>query len=115
MKKSRRTERVSSLLQEEIGKIVTREIKVPGLGLITITEVEVSIDLKLARVYYTVLGGSREKENQRHIIEGKAKFIRKRVGASIKLKYTPFIELIYDKTPEKAFRIEKIIKKIKNG
>ncbi len=84
------------------------------MGIITVTEVKVSIDLRQARVYYTIYSGSLKKNRQQTIIESKAKVMRKRLADSVELKYIPFLSFIYDETPEKASKIEKIIQQIKN-
>ncbi len=114
MKTSRRTKKVSSLIHQKLGNIISEEITANGMGIITVTEVSVSIDLRQARVYYTVYSGTLNRDRQQAVIESKAKVIRKRLAESVELKYIPFLNFIYDETPEKASKIEKIIQQIKN-
>ncbi len=101
------------MIRKNLGNIISREISDPGMGLVSITEVEVSQDLKTSNVYFTVIGGTKDAEKQKNIVRGMSKFFQQKLAEKIRLKYTPEINIIYDDTPVKAQRIESILEKIR--
>ncbi len=113
MKQTRRTKRVSGLIRQKLGRIIATEIQDPDLGIITITWVDVSIDLKLARVFFTIIGGKKPVVKQANTIKGLHKLMRKKLAEEIELKYMPEIELVFDQTSKKAQRIDELLAKIK--
>lgn len=114
MKKSRRTEKVASLLKNTIGKIVTEDIADTKIGIVTITDVEITTDLSIAKVYFSLIGGEKDREKQKNILFNMHKFIRKKIAERISLRYTPKIFMIYDDTPEKAQALDRIFRKIRD-
>lgn len=104
----RRTDRVDELLKEEIAGIL-RELKDPRVGFVTVMDVEVSPDLRHARVFVSVLGDEEEKIETIRALDRASGFVRARVGEAITLKYLPNLHFILDRTLEKAARIEKLI------
>lgn len=113
MKKSRRTEKVSSLIKNTLGEIISREIADNKMGIVTITDVDVSVDLSNARVYYSLIGGEKDIQKQKNIVEQMHKHLRRRLAEKIVLKYIPKLQMIYDDTPEQAQKIEKVFAKIR--
>ena len=108
----KRPERVGRLLREEISKIIQREIKNPNMGFITITEVKLTNDLRQAKVYYSVYGSEESRKETTNILKNASSFIRSQIGNKVRLKYTPYIEFLYDQVPEHAAHIEKLLQKI---
>ncbi|MFH1415018.1 MAG: 30S ribosome-binding factor RbfA [Elusimicrobiota bacterium] len=106
MKKSRRTDKLSSLVKKALSEIISNEISDPDMGIITITDVEVSIDLSIAKVFFSVIGGKRDIQKQKNIILHMNKFLRRRLAEKINLRYTPRIRMTHDDTPEKAHKLE---------
>ncbi len=107
----RRAQRAGRLIQEEISKIIQRELKDPRIGFVTVTGVSVTDDLRYARVFITVL----KKENKEKTLEGleHAKgFIRREIGQRIKMKFTPEIEFRFDEAIEHGTHIEEVLRKI---
>ena len=82
------------------------------MGLITVSDVRLSPDLREAKVYFTVIGGQKEVSKQINIVKNLGKFLRRKLSSKIVLKYVPKIQLIYDDTPQKAQKIDMILKKI---
>lgn len=113
MKKSRRTEKVASLIKKTLGDILSHEITDPQMGIVTITDVEVSMDLGIARVYFSLIGGEKDITKQKNIIIQMHKHLRHRLAEKIVLKYIPKIQMIYDETPEKAQKLDKIFNEIR--
>ncbi|MDA3793314.1 MAG: 30S ribosome-binding factor RbfA [Elusimicrobia bacterium] len=115
MKQTRRTKRVSGLIRQKIGRIIATEIKDPKLGIITVTKVDVSIDLKIARVFFSIVGGKKPIDKQAIIIKSLHKLMRKKLAQEVELKYIPQIELVFDRTSKKAQRIDELLAKIKKS
>ena len=105
-----RMESVGRELQEEIAEIVRTEIDDPLIGFVTITDVEMSPDLKHARVYFSVLGDEQEKRDSARGIRRAAKFIRGRIAERVELRYVPTLRFLLDETAERAQRIETLLR-----
>jgi ribosome-binding factor A len=105
-----RQESVAKELQEEIGRIVDGEIDDPLIGFVTITGVDISPDLRHARVYYSVLGDDEQKRESGKGIRRAAKYIRGLVAERMDLRYTPTLRFELDETAEKAQRIEELLR-----
>lgn len=109
-----RLEKINSELKKEISEIVEYELKDPRLGFITITAVEITPDLHYAKVYFSVLGSVQEETKAEQGLKSSAGYIRKLVGAKIKMRYTPELVFKPDKSGEYSVRIFKQLEEIKN-
>ncbi len=110
---SLRANRVAEQMKKELGELITRKIKDPRIGFVTVTDVQVTGDLQQATAYISVLGSEEEKEAT---LKGLAKatgFIRSELGRRIRLRKTPEITFEFDESIEYGNRIEKILKEIK--
>lgn len=105
-----RMESVGREVQREIANIVRDEIDDPLVGFVTITEVDMSADLRHARVYFSVLGDDDAKENAGRGLRRAAKFIRGLIGERMALRNVPKLRFYLDETAERAQRIEGIIR-----
>jgi ribosome-binding factor A len=109
---SLRTERVASLIKEEVGGLFSREFRDTQYGLITITEVHVSPDLRIAKIYVSILGNQEVKDRTMDMLEEKKSYIRSFIGSHIRIKFTPSVQIFLDETMERVQRIEELIKQI---
>ncbi|MFW5866460.1 MAG: 30S ribosome-binding factor RbfA [Armatimonadota bacterium] len=107
---SQRQESVGRELQEEIARIVQHDIDDPLIGFVTITDVDISPDLRHAIVYYSVLGDDEQKRESGKGIRRAAKYIRGLIAERLDLRYTPTLRFELDETAEKAQRIEELIR-----
>lgn len=108
---SRRTERVEHLIKEEISLIFLYKLNEPEIGFVTITNVKISPDLKIAKVYISVL----EKDKRDAVLEkikNKTGFIRSELAHRIRIKFTPELKFFIDDTLDYVEKIEGLIKKI---
>jgi len=110
-----RVDRVSSELKRSISEIVQREIKDPHIGFITITEVKVTADMDLAKVYFTVLGDDKQKKLSTETLKKSAGFIRKQLAMRLNMRRTPSLDFRYDETEEYGRKIDELFKKIHEG
>jgi len=109
---SLRTERVASLIKEEVGMYFTREFRDPSYGFITVTEVHVTPDLRIAKIYVSIMGSSDIKALTLQMLESHKSEIRFFIGANIRLKFTPSIHFYVDETLDRAEKINNLIKQI---
>ncbi|MBM7598555.1 ribosome-binding factor A [Virgibacillus halotolerans] len=105
-----RANRVAVQMQKELGDILTRKIKDPRVGFVTVTDVEVTGDLQQAKVFISVLGNDQEKQES---LLGLAKangFIRAEIGQRIRLRKTPEITFEIDEAFEYGNRIDTLLR-----
>ena len=107
-----RTERVASLIKEEIGAILIREYSDRSYGLTTVTDVKMTPDLKIARVYFSVFGGSEIQSKTMAMLDEEKSHIRGLVGSHLRLKFTPSLQFFLDDTLDHVDRINHLIKRI---
>lgn len=112
---NKRAIRVGELLKEEISQIVLREMKDPRIGFVSITDVEVSGDLRHAKVFISVYGTDKEKEETLEGLQQAQGFVRKLVGERVKIHHTPEIIFRYDDSIENGVHISEIIKDLKDS
>jgi ribosome-binding factor A len=108
---SHRIDKVEQLIKEEISSVFLHKIQQPELGFITITNVKISPDLKIAKIYLSVL----EKEKRNWVmdrINNKTKFIRTELAHRIRLKFVPEIKFFIDDTQDFVEKIEGLIDRI---
>lgn len=104
--------RVNSLVREAIADIISRRLKDPRVGMVSIHEVIVSRDLKSARVYFGVVNLN-EIESTTIGLSKAAPFIQKELAKEITLRYTPKLTFIYDDSYERGNRIFNLLKRLK--
>lgn len=109
--KSKRSRQVSDLIHRDLAFILRREINDNRLNQISITEVNVSPDLRNARVYYTLLDDSQLEEVKKALTKGTG-FLRHALADKITLRYVPKLEFVYDKNLEQAEQLSSLINKL---
>ena len=107
-----RTERVASLIKEEIGAILGREYRDPSYGFITVTAVKMSPDLRIVRVSVSVFGNGEVQERAMKMLEEQKHHMRGMLGSHLRLKYTPVLQFYLDDTMERVDRINTLLRKI---
>jgi len=111
----KRSERVGDLLKREIGDIIERELKDPRIGFVTVISVEVSEDLRHARVFFSVFGDQQVQEKTQRGMDSAKFFIQGEIGRRLRLKYTPELSFQFDRSVERGLRISKLIKMLREG
>ncbi|MDP4092530.1 MAG: 30S ribosome-binding factor RbfA [Bacillota bacterium] len=105
-----RTDRISEEMKKEISSIINNELKDPRLPkIISLTAVNVTRDLRYAKVFVSVFGTEEEKKNAINGLKSAAGFIRREVGHRIQMRYTPEIQFELDNSIEKGAYITKLI------
>lgn len=108
-----RPERVQEALRQEISRIVHDELKDPRIGFITITKVELTKDLRYAKVYFSVLGEMKDKTLALKGLNSAKGFIKNLVADRIKLRFVPEVAFKIDESLEHMKDIYDILDKIK--
>jgi ribosome-binding factor A len=107
---TRRADRVAEALQELIADLLLREIKDPRIGLVTVTHVTISPDLRHARVFFSCLGDEEQRTRSLHGLRSAAGFVRSQVARRLNLRVAPEIVFALDPGPEQAERIARLLK-----
>ena len=115
MRSSRRSEKVSGLLRGEISRAVHRVVKDPRIRGVTFTDVRLTNDLRHARVYYSVIGGSQRQEEVREGLLSARGLIKREVGRHLELRYVPDIEFFFDDSLGQAEHIEGLLRQIQDS
>jgi ribosome-binding factor A len=107
-----RAQRVGELLHKEISALLLKGMKDPRIGFVTITAVDVTPDLHLARVYYTVYGSDREKTETAKGLKSAVPYLRRELGRRLLMRYVPYLVFQADASLEYGNRIEGIIRQL---
>lgn len=105
-----RSDRLRELFRAEI-TLALRGVKDPGLsgGLLTVTDLSLSPDMKTATVYYSVLGSKRQLESSSKALERASPYLRQVLRKRLTLKNIPELRFVFDDTPRRASRIDQIL------
>jgi ribosome-binding factor A len=112
MQRYSRNQRVSGLIQQIIAETIRQELDDPRIRQVTVTRVQVSPDLRLARVFYCLSGDAEAKTAAQQGLEKAAGLFKKVLDHDLNLRYMPELAFEYDQTLDQAERIEKILKEV---
>jgi ribosome-binding factor A len=96
-------------LHEEISLLIQRRVRDPRLKLVTVTGVEVSLDLRVAYVYVSVLGDDDEVKQAMESLRHAAGFFRRELAAALSLRYLPEVYFRLDESVQRGLRIDQIL------
>lgn len=111
---SYRSHRLAEELKNEISAIIAQEVKDPRVGFATVTEVEVTPDLRRARVLVSVLVSPQEKQETFEALVRATGYIRRLIGARIRLRHTPELSFAYDDSIEHGDKMMRLLDEIRN-
>ena len=104
-----RSNRVAHQIQRALSELIRREVRDPRLGMVTLTEVQVSKDLSYAKVFYSVLGA--EKAQAQEILDEAADMLRGPVGRALGLRHSPELRFVNDQLIESGAKLSALIQK----
>jgi ribosome-binding factor A len=104
-----RSRRVGEQIQRELAELVQRELKDPRLGMVTISAVEVSRDMSVAKVFFTVLGEDHDEKSSLEALARASGFLRRELGHRMRLRSVPELRFHYDHSIEKGSRLSALI------
>ena len=110
---TRRMARVNDLIRKEISEVILREIRDPRLsGLLSVTRVETSADLRYAKVFISLMGSDEEKRQAEEGLAAASGFLRRGLGDRVVLRYIPQLTFHLDDSIEKGSRMLELIKQV---
>ncbi len=108
-----RVEKVQELMKQEISKIILQELKDPRIGFVTVTQVELTRDLRSAKVFVSLMGNEQQIKDCWIGLNSSLGYIRREVGQRIRLRCTPDLILQLDKSLDYSAHIQELLMKIK--
>lgn len=115
MSKPTRVDRVAELVQQEVGRLFARGMKDPRIGLVTITGVKMTPDLREAWVYYSVLGDERVRaDTEKGLLAAKG-FIKREIASNLRLRVTPELHFVFDESIARGDRIERLLREVRES
>lgn len=104
-----RSDRVRQQIKRELSVVIRDELKDPRVGFITVTEVELSPDMRHAKVYVSIMGNEEEKTNTMEGLLRATGFVRTQLGKKIRLRYFPEIIFRHDTSLDRASHIYQLL------
>lgn len=104
-----RSRRIAEQIQRELSEVIRLELKDPRVGMITITDVEVSRDYSHAKVFFTLLGDSSKVEETTAGLLRAAGFLRSQLAQRLKLRIVPQLQFKFDVSVERGVRLSRLI------
>ena len=109
---TRRQRRVSELIHRELSVLLMREVRDPRLADVTITEVRVTPDLLIARIYYTVLGEAEQEKEAAAALDSACGYLRTQLAARVRLRLMPELIFQLDQSAAYGRRIDELLAQI---
>jgi ribosome-binding factor A len=106
---TRRQRQVAELLHQELSLLIQQRARDPRMGFVTVTDVEVSADLKVAHVYVSVLGSQEDAQQSLASLNHAVGFFRRELGASLSLRYLPELDFRLDSSLEQGMHIDELL------
>lgn len=109
MAKNLRIEKLQELIKQEMSKMLLKELKDPRIGFVTVTDVEMTGDLREAKIYVSVMGGEEQVKSSLEGLNSALGFIRREIGHRIRLRFTPEISFALDTSLDYGDHIQKLL------
>lgn len=109
-----RSDRVQVQLKREISKILLEDLRDPRIGFVTVTRIDLTGDLRYAKVYFSVLGNDKNQESNVEGVQSAAGYIRMLIAERLKLKFVPELVFKLDKSIEYSMKLEKTFERLRN-
>lgn len=112
MASEQRAIRVGELVREEVALLLSKGVKDPRVGFVSVIHVKMSSDLGYANVYISLYGSDKEKRDSLIGLKQSAGWIRRELGKRLRLRLTPEVRFFEDTTLDEVYRLDEVIKKI---
>jgi ribosome-binding factor A len=107
-----RSEKVAQEIKREVGRMLQEDLRDPRLGFVTITRVELSDDLKFARIFFSVYGDASQWERTEEALNHALGFVRRLIGDRLGLRFVPDIAFYSDHSSEYSISIEQALQEV---
>ena len=109
MANEQRSRRVADQIQKELSEIIRLDLNDPRIGMITISEVEISADFAYSKIFYTVLGSTEDRENSEAGLRRATGFLRTALGKRLRIHNIPELRFVYDTSIERGVHLSLLI------
>ena len=109
MAKQLRIEKLQELIKQEMSKMLLTDLKDPRIGFVTVTDVEMTGDLREAKIYVSIMGDADKVKNSLEGLNSALGFIRREIGQRIRLRFTPEISFALDTSLDYGDHIQKLL------
>jgi len=103
--------RVDEAVREVLSGAISKDLKDPRIGFVTVTAVKTSPDLRRATVYVSVLGDAARREDSLDGLRSAHGFLQRRVAGELRLKHTPTLLFEYDESIDRGMRINELLER----
>lgn len=110
-----RARKLAGRIHEIVASTLRTQVKDPRLGMVTVTDVRVTPDLRDATVYYTVLGDEAERSGSAAALESAKGVLRSQVGRQTGVKFTPTLAFVTDTVPDNARHIDELLARARDA
>lgn len=107
-----RAQKVAEAIQKEISSLIIKGMKDPRVGFVTVTAVDVTSDLSLAKVFFTVIGDDKARKDSAAGLKSAIPYIRREIGKQLRLRVVPEVVFHYDTSIDYGHHIESLLKGI---
>ncbi len=107
-----RREKLQELFKAEASAILQRELRDPRIGFVSVTEVQLSADLRHAKIFVSVLGDQTEKRRTMEALDRAAGYVRSELGRRVSLRYTPEVLFRLDESIERGTRVVALLRRV---
>ena len=104
-----RIEKLQELIKQEMSKMLLTDLKDPRIGFVTVTDVEMTGDLREAKIYVSVMGGAEQVKSSLEGLNSALGFVRREIGQRIRLRFTPEISFALDTSLDYGDHIQKLL------
>lgn len=110
-----RRKRIGVRIKEEITDLLLKKVRDPRIGFVTITAVELSPDLRRAKVFYSVMGSQEDRSRAAKGLTSASGFIKREMASRLSLKFMPEIVFTLDTTMEEMDRLERVFRELEQN
>ncbi|MGZ3527085.1 MAG: 30S ribosome-binding factor RbfA [Vulcanimicrobiaceae bacterium] len=108
--KQQRMQRIDNEIQRVLGTLISQELKDPRLGFTTVTRVEITQDLRYAKVFVSIIGDRHVARQTMDALTHASRFLRGELGHEIKLRHVPELTFVEDRSTERAISLAKTLR-----
>jgi ribosome-binding factor A len=112
---SPRVRRIADQIQRELADLIRLEVKDPRVGMVTLTDVEVTADYGHAKVFFTLLGTEQALHETEQALDHAAGFLRTQLSQRLRLRTVPQLHFVYDASVERGMRLTRLIDEAVHG
>ncbi|MHB9131989.1 MAG: 30S ribosome-binding factor RbfA [Armatimonadota bacterium] len=109
---STRKQKMVRVLRDELSRIIREEMNDPRLGLVSITDIELTPDLRVAQIYFSVYGTPEEQQESMAALDRASRFLRGELSRQLDMRHTPELHFHLDRSLERGAHVFELISKL---